>query len=384
MTDAEGPAADSAERWRDIRRLLSRHRPELTAVASRLYPAATRVGSTPLLCRAGWQPARPLNLDDLTLDWIEQAAAPQVDGTGPASAPVRPGGAAGRFPTYADAIAAIDPPAVFDNRPCYRLLAADLAGQHGRLGLTRSSYFDGVSIGEAVGHELAAAWAADPASLGPDRLPLRQAVGDPCDLTRRSVTVAITTLTLRRTAPGAATFLLHWRDPAKVTHAGGLYQVVPVGVFQPADDTPAAERSDLSLWRCMVREFSEELLGTAEDYADLGTPLDYDRWARYRRLSAARQAGRLRVSCLGLGVDPVTLATDILTVAVFDSDLFDAEFDGLVAVNAEGRLLGGRGDAGLPFTGDVVARFADGSEPVQAAGAAVLQLAWRHREYLLG
>lgn len=25
-------------------------------------------------------------------------------------------------------------------------------------------------------------------------------------------------------------FHLHWRDPAKVGHAGGLYQVLPVGV----------------------------------------------------------------------------------------------------------------------------------------------------------
>ncbi len=40
--------------------------------------------------------------------------------------------------------------------------------------------------------------------------------------------------------------------------------------------------------------------------------------------TAARSAGKLHVSCLGLGVDPLTLVTDILTVAVFDSDFFDA------------------------------------------------------------
>jgi len=60
--------------------------------------------------------------------------------------------------------------------------------------------------------------------------------------------------------------------PAKVTHAGGLYQVIPVGVFQPASGTPESDRSDLSLRRAMVREFSEELLGTSEAYtSDVGS-----------------------------------------------------------------------------------------------------------------
>jgi hypothetical protein len=49
--------------------------------------------------------------------------------------------------------------------------------------------------------------------------------------------VAISTLTLRRSAGGDASFPLHWRDPAKVTHAGGLYQVIPVGIFQPVSST---------------------------------------------------------------------------------------------------------------------------------------------------
>jgi hypothetical protein len=51
-------------------------------------------------------------------------------------------------------------------------------------------------------------------------------------------------------------FLLHWRDPSKVSHASGLQQVIPVGIFQPADDNPASEHHDLSLWRSMVHEFS--------------------------------------------------------------------------------------------------------------------------------
>jgi len=317
----------------------------------------------------------------------ERPPPPAVDGGEPASAHVRPERADGEhYRTYADALAALDPPALFENRPSYRLLAAHLTGGKGRLDLTRGRYFDGVNIGEALSHELAAR-DSDPQPAGAPGLPLRDLIGDPCDLFRRSAMPAITTLTLRRATPGDASFLLHRRDPAKVTHAGGLYQVIPVGIFQPADGNPASEQNDLSLWRSMAREFSEELLATSEDYQHLGSPLDYGRWPFYRQLSTARKTGRLRVSCLGLGVDPLTLAVDILTTAVFDSDLFDTTFDGLVAANAEGRVIASQGAScapGVPFTSEAVDRFAGGAEPMQAAGAATLQLAWRHRNSLLG
>jgi hypothetical protein len=65
---------------------------------------------------------------------------------------------------------------------------------------------------------------------------------------------------------------------------------------------------------------------------------------------------------------------------VFDSDLFDATFAGLVAANEEGLVIGGQdagGALGVAFTGDVIQRLAGREEPMQAAGAAVLQLAWR-------
>ena len=373
--------ADSPEHWRAVRRALNERRFELTQAASRLYPDAHRVGTTALLCQEQWIPDRPLDLDEVKLNWVEHAPAAAVNGMEPAAAHVRPLRAKGeRYPAYAEALAAIDPPALFGNRPSYRILSAQLGPGMGHIDLTRGRYFDGVNIGEALAHELADSWLADPALDARRNLPLRDLIGDPCDLSRRNAPCAISTLTLRREPSGAASFLLHWRDPAKVTHAGGLRQVIPVGIFQPADNNPASEQNDLNLWRSMVREFSEELLGTTEDYRRLGTPLGYDRWPFYRNLSAAREAGRLRVYCLGVGVDPLTLAVDILTVAVFDSDLFDATFAGLVAANEEGLVIGGQdtGDAlGVAFTGDVIQRLAGREEPMQAAGAAVLQLAWR-------
>ena len=377
-------APDTPAHWLAVRRALNTHRYELAEVASRRYPVAARVAGTPLLCRREWIPDRPLDLDEVQLKWADHAPAPAVDGSEPASVPVRPFSAPGtRYPTYADALGAIAPPALFDNRLSYRLLDADLASGPGSMDLGRARYFDGVSIGEAIAHELAQAWLADPAAAPASRLPLRKLIGDPCDLSRRVAIPAITTLTLRRDGPGEASFLLHWRDPAKVTHAGGMYQVMPVGVFQPVDDTPESGRNDLSLWRGIVREFSEELLGTSEDYHALGSPVDYSQWPFYQSLTSARQAGKLKVACLGVGVDPLSLAVDILTVAVFDGDFFDTAFGGLVTINTEGRVVSEREATGIPFTGETVSRFADGSEPMQAAGAAVIRLAWQHRANLL-
>jgi hypothetical protein len=375
-------ATDSPEHWREVRRLLHSRRHDLGVEAARLYPSIPRVAGTTLLCRPEWIPAGPLALERVGLTWTD-TAPPGADVGGAASAHLRPRRRPGRrYASYAAALAAIERPRLLENRPSYRLLSASLTGPAPNLGLSRGRYFDAVNTGEAVAHELAQAWLDDPQSISPERLPLRARLGDPCDLRRRRALVAVSTLTLRVPAAGPPTFLLHWRDPASVTHAGGLYQVMPVGVFQPADGSAVARRRDFDLWRCMAREFSEEFLGTPEYY---GTePVDYARWPLFAKLDAAREAGELAVWCFGLGTDPLTMATDVLVAAVFRGDVFDALFGGLVAANDEGRVVSWPGLIGVPFTAEVVGRFAGGSEPVQPAGAAVLELAWRHRACLLG
>jgi hypothetical protein len=373
-------AAESVARWRSVRGVLTEHRHRLSGVAARLYPDLPRAGDSDLLCWQQWLPQGPLALDDVALGWASGAPEPVADGTGPASAHVRP---AGDYPTYSSAIAGLDPPALFENRLCYRLTGGRLLGEPA-LEFALTSYFDAVNLGHAVAHELTAAWRRRPGRLSMADLPLRAHVGDPCDLPRRPAMVAVTALTLRREPGGGASFLLHWRDPAKVNHAGGLYQVMPVGLFQPVGDSEAGIANDFSLWRCLAREFSEELLGTSEEYQAPGGVLDYHRWPFCQRLDAAKQAGKVAVHCLGLGVDPLTFATDILVAAVFDGDVYDGLFGGLVAHNAEGRVVAGADSAGIPFGEAAVARFTGGGERMQASGVAVLGLAWRHRRHLLG
>ena len=125
-SEAPGRAAASAsrQRWRAVRRYLNRQRHMLTLVASTLYPDAPRVEATPLLAMPGWLPAEPIALDGVELAWSQQAPSPGVDGTGPESSGVRPLRGPGEpYRCYAEAVAELDPPRLFENRRCYRLLS---------------------------------------------------------------------------------------------------------------------------------------------------------------------------------------------------------------------------------------------------------------------
>jgi hypothetical protein len=314
--------------WLAVREQLRRRRHELTALAARQYPVAARVAGTPLLSAPGWVPRAPIPLRDIAIEFRpDAAAAPRLE------PPTR----------YAETMAALAPPAVFENRPTYRLIGVELP----RLVFGPGRYFDGIDTGEAVAHEFAAG-----------RADVRGAIGDPLDLDRRPANLAISTLTIRRDLAGQTRFLLHWRDPAKVGHAGGMYQVVPVGVFQPPG---------FDLWGSVVREFAEELGGYPEH-------VDIAPFAR--RMTNALATGRIHAWCLGLGVDPLSFATDLLTVVVIDEDLFTGLFGCGAGVNDEGQVLTAR-----TFDAATVTRTVQ-DEPLQAAGAAVLRLAWTHRVVL--
>jgi hypothetical protein len=315
--------------WTRVRAHLRAHRYALAAG----FPPG--LAGTPLLSRPSWVPAAPIPLQELD---ISRSDAPVWE------LPAAPGDPA--YPSYSAAMSALDAPTVFENRPTWRLVAADLAGPAPRLVFGDGWYFDSIDTGEAAAHEYAAA------RLDGSPTPLRDAIGDPTDLVRRPANMAISALTIRQD-PAGDQFLLHWRDPAKVGHAGGLYQVVPVGVFQSSGP------DDFDLWRFMLREYAEELLGAPEVEAP-----DYETWPFAKAMTAALAAGDITADVLGLGVDPLTFATDLLVRVVIDGPVFDELFGGRVAVNDEGAV------SMRPFTHQAI----DGL-PMQAAGAALVRLA---------
>jgi hypothetical protein len=381
----------SQQQWLRVRGFLNAHRGELARAAKDLYPQQWQVAGTPLLARPEWLPGAPVPLEEVTLSWSPGRLPCQIEGTEPAFAaalPLRSDGT--RFGSYAAALGALRRPALFEDRACYRLIEAQSTPAGAKLGFGQGRYFEAINTVEAVAHEYAAATLAGGAAGQPPAmtaLPERSLIGAPTDLGRRPAMVALCTLVLRADRhSGEAAMILHWRDPARVASGGGMYQVAPVGVFQPSNDAEWNQVNDFSLWRCLVRELAEELLGGGEDYHSDTAPIDYERWPLQAGLSAARRTGRLRVYWLGLGADPLTLATDMLSVAVFDADLFDATFAGLVRANAEGHIVGPDGagaGVGVAFGAPNIERFTL-AEPMQPAGAALLRIAWEHRDVLLG
>jgi hypothetical protein len=353
---------------------LRQNRYALGARAAGQYPEAARVAGTPLLAAPGWRLAAPIPLSRIRLEFRPQALRPTVPDVAslvPLALPSRTDGS--RYQHYSDAIEELAAPAIFENRRIYRLLAAELAGDDPRLVFGRGRFFDGINVGGVAGFEYAA---ADLSLI--ERCAYRDAFGDPTNLNVRSSALATSALTLRYDrAAGTATFPMHYRDPALVGHAGGVYQVIPVGIFQPSGEAEWNEANDFGLWRGLLREYAEELLGASEEYGSEDAPIDYADWPLARAMTDAVGSGGIRAYCLGLGTDPLTYAMDLLAVVVIDAPLYDELFGALVSANAEGRVISPR-----PFDEPSVKGLLT-QAPLQAAASALLTLAHAHRDVLL-
>jgi hypothetical protein len=364
----------SQEQWLRVSDHLRRNRYSLGVRAADQYPHAARVAGTPLLAAPEWQLPAPVPLSRIRLEFRPQAprpAVPDVASLAPLALPTRADGR--RYERYSDAIGELAAPAIFENRPIYRLLAADLAAAEPRLTFGRGRFFDGVNVGGVACFEYAA---ADLGLIG--RCAYREAFGNPTNLNVRSSALATCALTLRYDrATGTATFPLHYRDPALVGHAGGLYQVIPVGIFQSSGEAAWNEANDFDLWRGLLREYAEELLGASEEYGSEHAPIDYGSWPLARAMTDGLESGQIRAYCLGLGTDPLTYAMDLLAAVVIDAPLYDELFGALVSDNAEGRVISPR-----PFDEASVKELL-AQAPLQAAGSALLTLAHEHRDVLL-
>ena len=369
----------SEELWLRVAGSLSRDRYALAVRAADGYPSELRLAGTPLLAPPAWRPPAPLPLESVRLQFRPGAPPPDLPdlaALAPYALPERPDGT--RYRRYSQVVAGLAAPTVFENRPTYRLIEADLAAPSGpRLAFGRGRFFDGVDASGPAGLEYAAA----ESGIAPGHHPYRSALDGPvgpASLARRSATIATSALTLRHDRrAGTATFPLHYRHPGQVSHAGGLYQVIPVGVFQPSGEAPWNEANDFSLWRGLLREYAEELLGADEDHGSDHAPIDYAAWPLARAMTDGLAGGAVRAWCLGLGADPLTFALDLLAVVVIDAPLYDDLFGDLVDANAEGRVIKPR-----PFDEPSVTGLL-ANTPLQAAAAAVLTLALTHRATLL-
>ena len=128
MTDgvAHTPAE---EEWLRVSRYLHQHHYELAARIAAEYPPEARVADTPLLAVPAWRLPAPVPLDAIKLEFRPDTpppTAPDVAGLVPGALPERADGT--RYQRYSDVIGRLAAPAVYENRPVYRLIEADLAG----------------------------------------------------------------------------------------------------------------------------------------------------------------------------------------------------------------------------------------------------------------
>lgn len=380
-----GAVARSRQRWRLTREHLNHSREELGRAAAALYDGCSMEGSGgPLLVRSDWLFPEPVDFDQIALRWTKAAISPIVTGSEPEAGPVLPLRTPDRcYHRYSRAIRDLDRPTLFESRASYRLIGVDgFEPASPWMTFSHTTYFEMVDVCEAAAHELAAVHMARRRVEWPV-LPFRRLIGDPFDLARRCVAPSINTLTIRRDGRSGS-FILHDRNSSQVAVAGGMYHLMPAGMFQPSSVSPSDEVNDFDLWRNVMREYSEEFLGNPEHDGSGAQSIDYDAVEPFRSLNAARRAGKLRIVCFGIGLDPLTLAGEILSAAVIDSDVFDDIFRELVATNAEGSIVttGDRPAPGIAFEHRNVERWLT-TEPMAPAAAACLALAWRHRQALL-
>lgn len=393
----------SQQSFREAREHLKSARTTLSQAARRLYQT-TPPTDLPLLFDAGWLPSRPLALEAVHVEAmdLDSGCAP-LKGVARRLPRTR---TYGRYESYSDAVAELiradavrnlghveaagdnSGPLQFENRVSYRLTSVEPGETAWTIRVGKTHYFDMLNTCEAVGFEFSAAdldrrTGHEKATAIPRMGPGRQEAGGPFQLDRRCIVPGINTLTIRSDGLDAG-FFMHRRD--LVATAMGTNHVVPAGEFQPAGIDPTGFAEDADIWRTIVRESAEELLGHPDAGGGSGATIDYDHDEPYSSINKARQTGGCRAYFLGLGIDPLSLKAEVLTVCVFKADVFDRIFrKSLIKMkskNAEGTLLTGRDYRGNPFDLDHVRKFTSDTETLPA-GTACLALAWQWRDQIL-
>lgn len=366
----------SQEEWLAVRQAPGVRGRELTELAAWLYPESQRAPGGHVLVGPGWLLAEPVDLDRVRLMWAETVDPIPQPGPFDHVLPLTDRGEV--YAGYSRAVRDLVRPRLLENRLSYRLLGVE---QEGGLGLTfaTTSFFDVFDVKQAIAHEFKASWSRSGRSIpGWTDLPLRAAIADPFDPSELLMSPGISTLTIRRSRAGDHRFVLHERDGGKVADGGGLCHVMPAGEFQPSSAAPADVRADFSLWRNIMREFSEEFLGNPEHDGGGSRSIDYTNDEPFGSFDQARAAGTLRLWHYGLVLEPLELGAIQLTVAVIDDSAFDRLFAGMVGTNDEGEIVAGKG---IPFSSDAIDRL---DPRLSASALTLLRLAWRDRSLLLG
>jgi len=189
------------------------------------------------------------------------------------------------------------------------------------------------------------------------------------------ILAGVNTLTLLNDH-GHLRLIMHHRDPRGTSMSMGAYHVIPAGEFQPSCKAPASFTEDFDLWRNIMRESAEELLGMEEYDGDSGAPFNYSQ-EPFISLEREKAAGNIKPFYLGIGLDPVTFQAEILTCVVYEEDTFTRIFYPIITRNNEGTIITEKDRWGRDMTEDEVAAYY--SSNTLAAGEAILRLVTKNR-----
>lgn len=376
-TSAAAVAASQRE-WLRVRQAPGVRGRELTELAAWLYPESHRAPGGHVLAAPGWLLDEPVPLENVLLEWSETRPAGAQHGSVDHVLPLTAHGE--RYAGYSRAVRDLVRPRLLENRLSYRLLNIE-HGDNPSLSYGTTTFFEVFDFKQAIAHEFKAAWLAANRSLPSwDALPLRASLSDTFDPSHVLMAPGVNTLTIRRDRSGKDhRFVLHERDGGKVADGGGLCHVMPAGEFQPSSVAAADIENDFSLWRNIMREFSEEFLGNPEHDGSGTRSINYTEDEPFRSMELARAEGSLHVWYCGLILEPLELGAATLTVAVIDDVVFDRMFANLVSTNDEGYVVRSRGRADMPFTCEAINRL---DTRLSASALTLLCFTWQHRSML--
>lgn len=143
LPSSDAVVAASQQAWRAVRSHLIRHRTQLAQQVVRLYDPEWRLPHAPALAPPSWLPSRPVPIEAVTLEWVAAPPRPAITGHEAELRPVLPLRTPGHaFRQYTSAMRYLSPPALFENRPSYRLLGVswEPSGQ-GKLQFGLATFF---------------------------------------------------------------------------------------------------------------------------------------------------------------------------------------------------------------------------------------------------
>lgn len=269
-----------------------------------------------------------------------------------------------------------------DDEPIYQLMDFNFADRQFKFTCGQSSYYRHMNNCELLHFEFARArmrrlnkkrwWSKS--SLKRKDFPLRSAL-DVFTFDNRCVGIGISTIFIRKW-PGQAKFLKHKRTK-EMAEGMGTEHVIPAGTFQPRRLMPPQNDPDFSIYRNILRELGEELLGRAEMQHVKQELDDVTQQPRVELYHELFLEGKAKLFFLGWGLDPLTTKAEFLTAMVVNM----AEKDKRVA---EGKFEDCWEGVHVEeeFVEKEVSAFVQGRF-TQPAGAGCAKLAWQHRDQLL-